>query len=95
MRDLLGEGLNINYVVAALFALVLLYFLLRALAGPAKYIWRIAIMGMLGLVIIVITNSIGQFINVTLPINPFTVLLAGYLGVPGAAALVAIQLFLR
>jgi len=81
--------------VAGLFALALLYFLLRALVGPAKYVWRLLVMSILGLVLIVGVNTIGQFANTTLPLNPFTILLAGYLGIPGAAALIVIQLVLR
>ena len=95
MLELLGQGLNTNTIVAGLFALALLYFLFRALAGPAKYVWRIFVMSLLGLIIILGTNAIGQFVHASVPLNPFTVLLVGYLGIPGAAALVVIQLLLR
>ena len=95
MGELLGQGLNTNSVVAGLFALTLLYFLFRALAGPAKYVWRIFVMSLLGLVIIVATNTLGQFVQASVPLNPFTVLLVGYLGIPGAVALVVVQLLLR
>lgn len=95
MAELLGQGLNTNTIVAGLFILALLYFLFRALAGPAKYAWRLFVMSLLGVVIIVATNVLGQFVDTCVPLNPFTVLLVGYLGIPGAAALVVIQLFLH
>lgn len=95
MGELLGQGLNTNTIVAGLFAVALLYFLFRALAGPAKYVWRIFVMSLLGLVLIMITNTLGQLVQASVPLNPFTVLLVGYLGIPGAAALVVIQFLLR
>lgn len=95
MGELLGQGLNTNTIVAGLFALALLYFLFRALAGPAKYVWKVFVMSLLGLVIIVATNTVGQFVQASVPLNPFTILLVGYLGIPGVAALVVIQLLLR
>ncbi|KAF0194091.1 MAG: inhibitor of the pro-sigma K processing machinery [Bacillota bacterium] len=95
MGDLLEQGFNTNIIIAGLFALTLLYFLFRALVGPAKYVWRIFTMSLLGLIIIVGTNTLGQLVQASVPLNPFTVLLVGYLGVPGAAALIVIQLLLR
>lgn len=95
MQEFLGQGITTSTVVAGLFALVLLYLIFRALAGPAKYLWRVFVVSVLGLLLIVGTNAIGQLAQFSVPLNPFTVLLAGYLGIPGAVALILIQVLLR
>lgn len=93
MEELL-QHVNTSTVIAALFVLALLYLVGRALVGPAKHAWRVALLSAWGIVLIVVANAAGQFFHVSVPINPFTVLLAGYLGPPGLLALVAIQFIL-
>ena len=48
----------------------------------------------LGAVILVIVNLLGEQFGIRLPVNPFCSALAGLLGAPGVALLVALKLLL-
>lgn len=89
------EHLSVNTVLAGLFVLALAYVVGRVLVVPAKLAWRVGLMTASGAILLLIFNIAGQLFAVFVPINPFTVLLTGYLGPPGLLALMFIQLFLR
>jgi inhibitor of the pro-sigma K processing machinery len=93
MQGLL-EHLNINTVLAGLFVLAMVYVLARALVIPAKFALRVGVIAVSGALLLLVSNVLLQAVDVFVPINPFTVLLTGYLGPPGLLALYLIQWFL-
>ncbi|MDP4089228.1 MAG: pro-sigmaK processing inhibitor BofA family protein [Bacillota bacterium] len=77
-----------------LVAVVLLYLLAKVFSWPFRMLGKLILNSLLGLVLLIIFNFIGKSFGVTLGINAATVLIAGFLGVPGIAFLVIFKLFL-
>ena len=50
--------------------------------------------GFLGVVLLVLVNYIGQSFGVSITINVFTALIAGFLGIPGVLLLILLNLFM-
>jgi inhibitor of the pro-sigma K processing machinery len=55
---------------------------------------KIIVNSVLGFVLLFITNFIGGYFNFFIGINIYTVLISGFLGVPGVMFLVIFKLFL-
>ncbi|MBW6411521.1 pro-sigmaK processing inhibitor BofA family protein [Clostridium weizhouense] len=79
-----------QYLIYGLIGIVLLFLIVKLLKWPLKVILN----GVLGVIILYIVNLVGANFNFTLPINPITALIAGFLGIPGVIALAIIQVFL-
>lgn len=61
---------------------------------PGRVTWVLLRNSALGCVFIFVVNWIGTYVHFHLPFNPLTALTAGFLGLPGVAALVAIKLWI-
>lgn len=59
----------------------------RLLLIPGKFIWRIAANGVAGALILLGINFLSRFTGFSLPLNPFSALTAGFLGIPGIVLL--------
>ncbi|MBR3928307.1 MAG: pro-sigmaK processing inhibitor BofA family protein [Clostridia bacterium] len=62
---------------------VLIALIGRLLLIPGKFIWRIAANGAAGALILIGINFLSRFMGFSLPLNPFSALTAGFLGIPG------------
>ena len=78
-------------VFAYLLALLALYILVQLLYLPARLMTLLALNGFLGGVMLWLINLAGQFFDFHIGLNPVTALTAGFLGFPGAAALVILR----
>lgn len=74
--------------------LLLLFIILKILSFPFKLIMKLVINGVIGGAIIFLINWIGASFNFALPLEWWSALLVGILGVPGAIILVIINLFI-
>lgn len=74
--------------------MLLLYFLGRVLLVPMRFVWRLMAGGLLGGAVLWLVNQFGAAVGVAVAINPFTALTVGFLGLPGAALVVALQYLL-
>lgn len=74
--------------------LIVLYLILKILSLPLKLIVKLLINGLIGGVIIFVINLIGSGFNFSLPLEWWSAILVGILGIPGAIILVLIQLFI-
>lgn len=74
--------------------LIVLYLILKILALPIKLIIKLLVNGVIGGIIIFIINLIGAAFNFALPLEWWSAILVGILGIPGAIILVLIQLFI-
>ncbi|NLZ38015.1 MAG: pro-sigmaK processing inhibitor BofA [Firmicutes bacterium] len=83
--------LELNTIVAAIFAIFALYYLLKMLAAPARILLRVLLTGAVGAVILFVFNLVGGLLQINLGINVITALLVGYMGLPGLALLVVVQ----
>jgi inhibitor of the pro-sigma K processing machinery len=83
-----------NLVMAILFLLVIIFIIAQLIMKPLKLIWKLVINSIIGLVLLVFTNYIGAYFDFSLPLNVLTVLIAGFLGIPGILLLICFQLLL-
>lgn len=80
---------------AALFIPALLTFgLLRIIALPIRWFWKLSINSACGFLCLWLLNSVATFTNLYFPVNAVTVVVAGFLGLPGIGALALVQLLL-
>ncbi|WP_018131809.1 pro-sigmaK processing inhibitor BofA family protein [Effusibacillus pohliae] len=81
----------VGWVLGGLVAVYLLSRIVREPGASVIGIGKALLFGVIGLFLL---NLAGQYIQLHIPINPVTALLAGFLGVPGLAALIVIQLWI-
>lgn len=81
--------ISLDMMVYALIGLALLFLIIRLLKWPLK----ILINGILGIILLYISNIVGSYIGFVLPINAISALVAGFLGIPGIIFLILFQFF--
>jgi|LSQX01.2.fsa_nt_gb inhibitor of the pro-sigma K processing machinery len=69
--------------------------LLQAFIKPAVLIVNLVVKSGIGIALIVIFNFLGGIASLALPFNPATVLIAGFLGIPGLMLLTYLQYILQ
>lgn len=80
---------------AALFVpALMLCALLRLIALPIRWFWKLSINSACGFLCLWLLNSVAVFTNLYFPINAVTVAVAGFLGLPGIGVLALVQFFL-
>ena len=68
--------------------------LVRLIALPIRWFWKLSINSACGFLCLWLLNSAAAFTGVYFPVNAVTVVIAGFLGLPGIGALALVQLFL-
>ena len=61
---------------------------------PMRFMWRLMAGGVLGALALGLVNLLGALLGFSVQINPFTAMAVGFLGLPGAALVVALQLLM-
>ncbi len=74
--------------------LLLLYLIGWLLLVPMRFIWRLMAGALLGAVALWVVNQFSQITGFSVPLNPFTAIAVGLLGLPGAALVAALQFLL-
>lgn len=75
---------NLQLVFYSLIALLILYLIIKLLKLPFKLL----INGLSGVIALLIINYFGSMYGLVLPINFFTALLTGFLGIPGVLLII-------
>jgi inhibitor of the pro-sigma K processing machinery len=83
-----------NLVMAILFLLVIIFIIAKLIMQPLKLVWKLVINSIIGLVLLMLANYIGAYFDFSLPLNVLTVLIAGFLGIPGILLLICFQLLI-
>ena len=73
---------------------LLLCALIRVMALPIRWFWKLSINSACGFLCLWLLNSVATFTGLYFPVNAVTVVVAGFLGLPGIAALALVQFFL-
>ncbi len=89
---MVGETLQL--VFALLFLLFVVYLLGNILLKPLKLVFKIIINSFFGLILLWAFNFIGGFVDFFIPLNLVTVLVAGFLGLPGLVLLIILKIIL-
>jgi inhibitor of the pro-sigma K processing machinery len=87
--------MHIDVAIAYLVGILLLYFLARIFIIPIRFVVRMIFNGVIGGVLLWLTNLGGRFIGIAVPVNPITALIAGFLGVPGVVLVIILQYLFR
>lgn len=88
--------MRISWELAACFAvgLALICLIGYLLLVPRRFMWRLLADGVLGAMVLMIVNLIGSIFDFSVAVNPFTAMAVGFLGLPGAALVILLQVFL-
>ena len=66
----------------------------QLLLVPMRFLWRLLAGGVLGALALMAVNLLGSLAGFSVAVNPFTAMAVGFLGLPGAALVTALQLLL-
>ena len=81
-----------SIIVISLFAGFIIFLLLIGVSiKPLRFLGQGIVKIMIGALFLFFLNVIGAQLNIHIPINIVTVTVSGFLGIPGVAALVAID----
>ena len=64
------------------------------LLAPMRFMWRLVAGGVMGALSLMLVNLLGAPLGLAVEINPFTAMAVGFLGLPGAALIVALKVIL-
>lgn len=85
---------TIQIILAVLFLFFLVYLLSSILLKPLKLAFKIVINSLFGLLLLWAFNFIGSYFGFFIPLNWLTVIIAGFLGLPGLILLIFLRLIL-
>lgn len=86
--------MELSTVIAFAIGLLLLYVVGILLVIPIKVIIKLIINGLIGGVTLFLFNLIGAYFGLHIPINAFSALIVGILGLPGVILLIIGQIIL-
>ena len=89
-----GLMVDVNLIIAYAFGIILIYLIGRMFLMPVKLMFRLIYNGIIGGVILWIVNMIGVYFGFTIPLNPITALVVGFLGLPGVVLLILYRVFI-
>ena len=61
---------------------------------PMRFMWRLVAGGVMGALTLLALNLLGSLAGFSVAVNPFTAMAVGFLGLPGAALVVALKLLM-
>ena len=81
-------------VLSFAIGLALLCLIGALLLAPMRFMWRLLAGGVMGALALWAVNLLGALAGFSVAINPFTAMAVGFLGLPGAALVVALKLLM-
>ena len=83
-----------SIIVMFIVGVALIAMIGRLLLVPGRFIFRIVVSGVAGCLILLGINLLAPVTHFSLPLNPFSALTAGFLGIPGVLLLIALIAFM-
>ena len=85
--------MEIIYTALLIIAVVIAaWVLIKILAAPIKWIFKLLINAVVGFLLLFLANFIGGFFDFSIPVNLLSCLVAGIFGIPGVIFLVVVVL---
>ena len=84
----------VQYSGYFLLAIIALFLFGKIFTLSIKFIIKLVLNGILGVILLLAVNFLGTFFNFSIGINVWTSLIAGFFGVPGVIFLIIFKLFL-
>ncbi|MDP4182438.1 MAG: pro-sigmaK processing inhibitor BofA family protein [Bacillota bacterium] len=85
--------LSYEIILAYMVGIIFLFFIGRLFLVPLKIIMRLIYNCLLGALLLLAINFIGRMMGFNIPLNIFSAVLVGFLGIPGVLLLVALKFF--
>lgn len=85
---------NIYILLAWVAGIIIVFAFGKAIKVPLRIAIKLLVNGLLGGLIIVFLNLLGQFINFGISLNIFSALIVGTLGLPGVILLIILKYLL-
>jgi inhibitor of the pro-sigma K processing machinery len=85
-------GIGFQEILFFALGLVLLYFLGYIILSPFTLLMKFILSAFLGAAAVVVINLAGASFGVTIPVNPATALIVGFLGLPGVVLIFVLKL---
>ena len=86
-------NMNTDAVIAFIFGLILLLLIVKVLSKPLKFVLKLVLNTMIGGIILFGLNYLSPWTGFHLPLNMYTAVFVGILGVPGIIALFFMKLW--
>lgn len=86
--------MNSIFVIGAILACIILLLIVGAPVRPTRFLGQGIVKLGIGILFLFFFNVFGGSFGLHIPINAFTVVISGFLGLSGIASLTAIQLFI-
>ena len=80
-------------LIYSLIAFICIFVIFKIFSWPIKMMTKLLINGLLGVLVLILFNYVGQALGFFIPITVFTALIAGFLGIPGIILLVILKIF--
>lgn len=85
------SGMDLNFIIAFVFGLLLLYLLVRVLYLPLRIGLKLLGNAVVGGLLLAVFNAVGSFFGLTIGLNVVTAFVTGSLGIPGIILLLVLQ----
>lgn len=72
--------------------IIILYMVGRVFLKPMRMIFKIVYNSILGLIALLVINFVGKYFGLNIALNIYSVLITGFLGIPGLALLIVLKL---
>ncbi|WP_026568954.1 MULTISPECIES: pro-sigmaK processing inhibitor BofA family protein [Sediminibacillus] len=86
--------MNPAVIITSMVVVIALLLVLGAPIKPLRFVAQGSVKLVIGVLFLFFFNVFGASIGLHLPINIYTALITGFLGIPGLASLAAIHLFI-
>ncbi len=86
---------TLSLVIAGSILLVVIYIGAQLVMKPVKLLGKVLVNSIIGLILLMLVNYGGTYIDFQLPINIITILVAGFLGIPGILLMICFQILLH
>lgn len=87
----MGMEYEVGLILAYGFGIALLYLVGYLFLAPLKVVGKLAVNSVLGGAALLIINFLGNFFDFHLPLNFFSAIIVGFLGVPGVGLLFLLE----
>jgi len=77
-----------------LIGIVAMIIVVKLFSWPLKILGKLVLNAVLGVLLLLLVNFVGNYVGFTIAINPVTALIAGFLGVPGVIFLIIFVTFM-
>jgi|LSQX01.3.fsa_nt_gb inhibitor of the pro-sigma K processing machinery len=89
-----GMNNNLLILIAWIAGILIVFAFGKALKVPLKFAVKLLINGVIGGIVILLINFIGQYFDFGISLNIFSALIVGTLGLPGVILLVILKYLL-